>query len=69
MKTILQSITQMFGSATADSADYFFVESTLADALGSIPKERIVLLKSLIDKKETAEHVNYVLDNENIAHD
>ncbi|MCH4011917.1 MAG: PTS sugar transporter subunit IIB [Furfurilactobacillus sp.] len=57
------------GSATADSADYFFVESTLADALGSIPKERIVLLKSLIDKKETAEHVNYVLDNENITHD
>lgn len=57
------------GSATADAADYFFVESTLADALSSIPKDRVVLLKSLIDKKETTDHVNDVLDRNQIQHD
>ncbi|GKT04087.1 PTS sugar transporter subunit IIB [Furfurilactobacillus entadae] len=57
------------GSATANSADYFFVESTLADALSGIPEDRVILLKSLIDKKETAAHVNTVLDREQIVHD
>ncbi|GAB6093105.1 PTS sugar transporter subunit IIB [Furfurilactobacillus curtus] len=57
------------GSATADAADYFFVESTLADALSSIPEDRVVLLKSLIDKKETTDHVNDVLDRNQIQHD
>ncbi|WP_461239794.1 PTS sugar transporter subunit IIB [Paucilactobacillus sp. N302-9] len=57
------------GSATADSADYFFVESTLGGALGSIPEDKVVLLKSLIDKDEVKGHVNDMLDKENIAHD
>ncbi|TLQ03856.1 PTS sugar transporter subunit IIB [Pediococcus stilesii] len=57
------------GSATADSADYFFVESTLKDALGSIPKDKIISLSSLIDLDETKKHVNDVLDRENVKHD
>lgn len=56
------------GSTTADSADYFFVESTLGDTLGSIPSDKLILLKSLIDKDEIKEHVNCILDRENIAH-
>jgi PTS system ascorbate-specific IIB component len=57
------------GSASANSADYFFVESTLANAVGSLPKDKVVLLKSLIDKNETKEHVNDILDKENIKYD
>ncbi|MCH5461994.1 PTS sugar transporter subunit IIB [Lactobacillus sp. LC28-10] len=56
------------GSATADAADYFFVESTLADAVASLPKDRTVLLKSLIDKEETKAHVNDILDKEGIQY-
>lgn len=56
------------GSATADSADYFFVESTLAGALSSLPTERVILLKSLIDKNETQQHVNEILAKESIAY-
>ncbi|MBP2032609.1 PTS system ascorbate-specific IIB component [Clostridium algifaecis] len=56
------------GSVTAGSADYFFVESTLAGALSSIPKDKIVPLKSLIDKEEIKKHVNTILDKENIIH-
>lgn len=57
------------GSTTADSADYFFVESTLASTLGSLPQDRLILLNSLIDKDETRQHVNSVLTRENIPHD
>lgn len=56
------------GSISNDAADYFFVESTLANALGSISKDKVVPLKSLIDKDEIKEHVNAILDKENIAH-
>lgn len=56
------------GSVTAESADYFFVESTLAGALSNIPKDKIVPLKSLIDKDEIKKHVNTILDKENIIH-
>ncbi|MCG0576183.1 hypothetical protein IMAU80824_03087 [Lactiplantibacillus plantarum] len=57
------------GSVGVDSADYFFVESTLQSALGSIPENKVVLLKSLIDKQEVRNHVNTILDQENIEHD
>ncbi|MGY5263328.1 PTS sugar transporter subunit IIB [Lactiplantibacillus plantarum] len=57
------------GNVGADSADYFFVESTLQSALGSIPENKVVLLKSLIDKQEVRNHVNTILDQENIEHD
>ncbi|WP_123053398.1 PTS sugar transporter subunit IIB [Clostridium sp. JN-1] len=56
------------GSVTAESADYFFVESTLAGALSSIPKDKIVSLKSLIDKEEIRKQINKILDKENIIH-
>lgn len=56
------------GSVTAESADYFFVESTLAGALSSIPEDKIVSLKSLIDKEEIKKHLNNILDKENIIH-
>ena len=56
------------GSISNDAADYFFVESTLANALGRISKDKVVPLKSLIDKDEIKEHVNTILDKENIAH-
>lgn len=56
------------GSATPCAADYFFVESTLASAVSSLPKDRVVLLKSLIDKDETKQHVNDILDKEGIQY-
>lgn len=56
------------GSVTAESADYFFIESTLAGALSSIPEDKIVSLKSLIDKEEIKKHLNKILDKENIIH-
>lgn len=56
------------GSTTADSADYFFVESTLGGALGNLPQDKLILLKSLIDKEEIKKDVNDILDKENIAH-
>ena len=56
------------GSCSADSADYFFLDATLDSAMGSIPKEKLVLLKSLIDPKETQTKVNQILDKEKITH-
>ncbi|QIL51172.1 PTS sugar transporter subunit IIB [Weissella coleopterorum] len=56
------------GSATAGSADYFFIESTLAEAVSNLPRERLVLLKSIIDADEVKAAVVQVLDRENIAH-
>ncbi|MFU0784680.1 MAG: PTS sugar transporter subunit IIB [Thermoanaerobacterium thermosaccharolyticum] len=56
------------GSVSDGAADYFFVESTLADALGNISKEKVIPLKSLIDKDEIKKHVNTILDKENITH-
>lgn len=56
------------GSVAANDADYFFVESTLQDALGSLPADKVVPLQSLIDADEIKEKVNHVLDLEAIAH-
>ncbi|QJU68979.1 PTS mannitol transporter subunit IIBC [Oenococcus oeni] len=51
-----------------DSADYFFIESTLETALGNLPKEKVVLLKSTIDADETKQKVNEILDKNKINH-
>ena len=51
------------GSASGDMADYFFVEKTLQDALGSIPAEKIIPLNAIIDYDETKEKVLKVLDD------
>ena len=56
------------GSASGDMADYFFVEKTLQDALGSIPDEKIIPLNVIIDYDETKEKVLKVLDDNGIAH-
>ena len=56
------------GSASGDMADYFFVEKTLQDALGSIPAEKIIPLNTIIDYDETKEKVLKVLDDNGIAH-
>ncbi|OIK71342.1 PTS sugar transporter subunit IIB [Oenococcus oeni] len=56
------------GSTTPDSADYFFIESTLETALGNLPKEKVVLLKSIIDADETKQKVNEILDKNKINH-
>ena len=56
------------GSASGDMADYFFVEKTLQDALGSIPAEKIIPLNAIIDYDETKEKVLKVLDDNGIAH-
>ncbi|MDR0298089.1 MAG: PTS sugar transporter subunit IIB [Streptococcaceae bacterium] len=56
------------GSATPDTADYFFVEATLVTALPNIPAEKIVPLSSIIDKDIAREAVHKVLDAENIPH-
>ncbi len=56
------------GSVSSDAADYFFVEATLADALGNIQQNKIVKLNSLIDKNETQQKLNEILDKNNIDH-
>lgn len=56
------------GSATPDSADYFFVESTLTTALPNIPEEKIVPLTSIIDRDAAHEALVKVLDERGIAH-
>ncbi|GBG96224.1 PTS sugar transporter subunit IIB [Lactococcus termiticola] len=56
------------GSATADAADYFFVEATLTQALSNLPEDRIVPLSTIIDKEVAREALNSVLDKENIAY-
>lgn len=57
------------GSATGDQADYFFLDPTLETSAGSLPKEKVVILKSLVDPNELKEKVNAILDKEGIAHD
>jgi PTS system ascorbate-specific IIB component len=56
------------GSTTSDLADYFFVEETLGEAISSLPAERVILLKSLIDQNEIRSAVIRILDQEGIAH-
>lgn len=57
------------GSATADQADYFFLDPTLKTSAGSLPQDRLIILESLVDANELKEKVNAVLDKEGIAHD
>ena len=52
------------GSTTADLADYFFVESTLGDAVASLPQDKVVFLKSLIDQAEIQSAVEDILRKE-----
>ena len=55
------------GSTTADLADYFFVESTLGDAVSSLPQDKVVLLKSLIDQAEIKTAVENILRKEGMV--
>lgn len=55
------------GSTTADLADYFFVESTLGDAVSSLPQDKVVLLKSLIDQAEIKNAVETIIRKEGLA--
>ena len=57
------------GSATADQADYFFLDPTLKTSAGSLPQDRVIILESLVDADELKAKVNSVLDREGIAHD
>jgi len=54
------------GSTTADLADYFFVESTLGDAVASLPQDKVVFLKSLIDTAEVQAAVEKILTQEGL---
>lgn len=56
------------GSATPDQADYFFLDPTLETSAGSLPKDKVVILKSLVDADELKSKVNKILDKEGIAH-
>lgn len=56
------------GSTTPDMADYFFMEKTLGEMNATLPRDKMVLLNSLIDQNETREKVNAILDKEGIAH-
>ncbi|GGL57356.1 PTS sugar transporter subunit IIB [Sporolactobacillus putidus] len=56
------------GGLNEQSADYFFLGSDLADQASGLPKDRVYLLKSLIDKEELRGKVNDILDKENIQH-
>lgn len=57
------------GSATADQADYFFLDPTLKTSAASLPQDRVIVLDSLVDAEELKAKVNAVLDKEGIAHD
>lgn len=57
------------GSATPDQADYFFLDPTLEASAAGLPKDRVIILNSLVDAEELKEKVNKVLDKESIAHD
>ena len=56
------------GSATPDQADYFFLDPTLATSAGNLPKDRLIILNSLVDPNELKEKVNAILDKEGIEH-
>lgn len=56
------------GSATPDQADYFFLDPTLETSAGSLPKDRLIILNSLVDPNELKEKVNAILDKEGIEH-
>ena len=56
------------GSATPDQADYFFLDPTLETSASSLPKEKVVILNSLVDSDELKEKVNKILDKEGIVH-
>ena len=56
------------GSTTPDLADYFFIEKTLGETVAKLPKDRVILLNSLIDKNEIQAAITKILDKENIAH-
>lgn len=57
------------GSATADQADYFFLDPTLEASAASLPSDKVVILNSLVDPAELREKVNAILDKEGISHD
>ncbi|MDD9149954.1 MULTISPECIES: PTS sugar transporter subunit IIB [unclassified Sporolactobacillus] len=56
------------GGLNEQAADYFFLGSDLEDRASGLPKDRVYLLKSLIDKEELRGKVNEILDKENIPH-
>jgi len=56
------------GSVSADMADYFVIESTLAGALSNVPDEKIKPLKIIVSLDETKDVVNEILDENNISH-
>lgn len=56
------------GSATPDQADYFFLDPTLETSAGSLPKDKVVVLNSLVDADELKKKVNGILDKEGIVH-
>lgn len=56
------------GSATPDQADYFFIDPTLETSASNLPKDRVVILKSLVDAEELKQKINKILDKEGIVH-
>ena len=56
------------GSATPDQADYFLLDPTLETSAGNLPKDRLIILNSLVDPNELKEKVNAILDKEGIEH-
>ena len=40
------------GSATPDQADYFFLDPTLETSAAGLPKDRVIVLNSLVDPEE-----------------
>lgn len=56
------------GSATPSDADYFLMDQTLVTAANNLPKDRIIVLKNLVDTNELKDKINEVLDKEAIVH-
>ncbi|MCO6530205.1 MAG: PTS sugar transporter subunit IIB [Lactobacillus panisapium] len=69
VKTDIKVDHSDIGSTTEDQADYFFLDPTLETSAGNLPKDKIVILNSLIDADELKEKVNAILDKNGIAHD
>ena len=50
------------GSVSNNDADYFFVESTLREAVSNLDSDKVIYLKSLIDLDEIKKAIDKVFD-------
>lgn len=54
------------GSASSNAADYFFIGRDLQAQARKLGEDKVVVLNSIIDKKELREKLDKVLDKEHL---